>query len=663
MAREFAGPARGPCATGVCRAIIPATCQAAAPGETTTLNGIPLHDEDALVERLSHGLSSGQQEVVFVAGAAFSAPLSPGAPGVPDVMGVIALIRKEFEADSHQLALFESALSGAGRKRYQAAFQFLQGRRGQNVVNNIVRKAVMLARRDAGTHQLLASGQTRTDTEETCRFLENDTSGWVVSPGTDALCGLAVAYPEYFGRWMLTTNFDPLIEVAIRRCGGRYLKTILQTDGDFTQTEGDGCHVVHLHGYWVGSDTLHTARQLGHSRPRLRNSLSFLLRNKIVVVCGYGGWDDAFTEALMDVVRDDAAFPEILWTLHSSRADLDDELLGLLEPGIDRGRVSLYAGVDCHRLLPRLYDAWLNLRTPAPAPPVNKSNPVRVDAATRAEITGGPKPQTVLEGDDEDRPPLVEICVGREMELKEMSRSTARVIFISGLGGEGKSTLAARYFAEMQKSQSFTYYVWRDCKEESERFENQIVSVIEKLSGGTLSGKDLAKQSADALVEILSQLIRDVRVLFVFDNLDHYVDLEAGRMVGAANLFIKSLIAAGSSQAVFTCRPSIEYDEPLVLSCPLSGINLAAASRLFEERGASARSDEIADAHQLTEGHAFWLDLLATQVAGPASNIGLTKLVNDIRSTEARSRRRRCARSGQPLGIASRRCLGHWQRP
>src|SRR5207253_4932818 len=118
-------------------------------------------------------------------------------------------------------------------------------------------------------------------------------------------------------RSILTTNFDPLIEVAIQRAGGHYFRTMLHSDGNISQTEGNGCHVIHLHGYWHGCDTLHTTRQLSHPRPHLKDSLTHLLRNKLVVVCAYGAWDDAFTEALMDVVRDDTAYPEVIWTFYS----------------------------------------------------------------------------------------------------------------------------------------------------------------------------------------------------------------------------------------------------------------------------------------------------------------------------------------------------------
>jgi hypothetical protein len=81
------------------------------------------------------------------------------------------------------------------------------------------------------------------------------------------------------------------------------------------------------------------------------------------------------------------------------------------------------------------------------------------------------QPKTILEGDDEDRPPLFDLCLGREDQLGAILASDSKVVFITGLGGQGKSTLAARYCQEAQSiASSFSYFVWRDCKEESERF-------------------------------------------------------------------------------------------------------------------------------------------------------------------------------------------------
>src|SRR5437667_239493 len=70
---------------------------------------------------------------------------------------------------------------------------------------------------------------------------------------------------------VLTTNFDPLIEVALRRAGGSPVRTVLEIDGRFDLTHVDiGQHIVHLHGYWSDGDTLHTPDQLERPRPLLR---------------------------------------------------------------------------------------------------------------------------------------------------------------------------------------------------------------------------------------------------------------------------------------------------------------------------------------------------------------------------------------------------------
>jgi tetratricopeptide (TPR) repeat protein len=258
---------------------------------------------------------------------------------------------------------------------------------------------------------------------------------------------------------------------------------------------------------------------------------------------------------------------------------------------------------------------------------------VHVSETTAQQIVTKPRGKVVVEGDDEDRPPLIELCVGRERELRNIMDSPAKILFITGFGGQGKSTLAAKYFADSQHTSIYSYLVWRDCKEESERFEIQVASVIEKLSEGRLRGKDLARQSAESIVGIILGLIKDLAVLFVFDNVDHYVDLEARRLIGSAEMFVDALQQSPSpSRVVFTCRPSVQYGSEGVLSIGLEGIQLDAARDLFLKRGASSVEEEIRAAHTLTNGHVFWLDLLAIQVAQRTPDRTLNSLLDEIRS-------------------------------
>jgi tetratricopeptide (TPR) repeat protein len=590
------------------------------------------HDESALLDRLSNGLTRRPQEVVFLVGAPLSSPMSLGSPGVPGVEGMIDLIRSEFCANPDEATALERELGRSDQRKYQAAFSFLQGRRGQQTANEIVCRAVIAAlNSDAAAPAIDFNDQAAA--ESICRTLQADVPRWHLNPGTAALGKLAAQFPNPFGSTLLTTNFDPLLEVAIQRAGGQFYKTVLHSDGNLGQTEASGCHVVHFHGFWLGTDTLHTARQLGQPRPHLKDSLRSLLRNKLVVACGYGGWDDVFTQALMEVVRDVNSSPEVLWTFHSAEPTPAKELVEQLDPGINRACVKLYAGIDCNLFLPRLYDRWDALkpgRTPTAQP---QSNQVRVSQAFSEEVHGRATQQIIIEGDDEDRPPVVDIFVGREQELKLVIGSEAKVVFLTGIGGQGKSTVAAKYFSHCQAERRYTYYVWRDCKEEGERFENQLTAVIERLSGGRVSGEDLAKQSSESIVEILLEFLKDQSVLFVFDNVDHYVGLEATKMIGAANIFIEAFLNADTrSRAVFTCRPEVIYDRPQVLNMHLEGISLDAAVELFSRRGASSTPAEIEEAHALTEGHAFWLDLLAIQVGRQHSPFDLPTLVSQIGS-------------------------------
>ena len=568
-------------------------------------------------------------------GSALSAPPKAGVLGVPGVDGVIALIRGEFQDDDAQLAAFERALACEPENRYQAAFLFLQGRRGQQTANEIIRHAVLAAR----CPPLEPSQLAQVTDDESCRRLELDGSGWVLPPGVESLGRLIAGYPGRFGGSVLTTNFDPLIQVSIRRADGKSYRTTLHADGNLAQTEADGCHVVHLHGYWYGSDTLHTSRQLSQPRPHLGDSLAHLLRNKLVVVCGYGGWDDSFTEALVSVLRDDTAFPEIIWAFHGERPNLPQKLSQRLEPGINRGRVTLYDGMDCHRFLPALYGLWVDLESPSVPSSGSRSNPVHVGEALRDEIERrgsetAPSRAMVLEGDDEDRPPHVEICVGRENELQQIKQSKSKVIFVTGIGGQGKSTIAARYFTDCQTEPGgFSILAWRDCKEESERFENQLASVIERLTAGRITGQDLAKQDAETIVDVLLGLVPDHGVLLVFDNVDHYVDLEKETMAGSPEILIQALLRSKvHARVVFTCRPNVGYDDPLVLSLRLEGLDLRSTYDLFAERKAQSDSKDIEEAHQVTDGHAFWLDLLALQVLRRTPATSLRELVAEIRS-------------------------------
>src|SRR5581483_7754977 len=84
------------------------------------------------------------------------------------------------------------------------------------------------------------------------------------------------------------------------------------------------------------------------------------------------------------------------------------------------------------------------------------------------------------------------------------------------------------------------------------------------------------------------------------------------------------------ARVIFTCRPTVEYPEAQTLSIRLEGIDLEAAKSLFETRHATAPLGEIERAHRLAKGHAFWLDLLALQVAKEVPGRDLSTIIREI---------------------------------
>ncbi|WP_371877645.1 SIR2 family protein [Pyxidicoccus parkwayensis] len=244
---------------------------------------------------------------------------------------------------------------------------FLRDSYSQRAVNEVVRKAVLQARIPT------PSPSTASDSD-----LDADIDGWYLPAATRDLGRIVVDEPGKFGP-ILTTNFDPLLEVAVKRANGDYIRTVLHADGDLNNTTGDprARRLIHLHGYWTQSDTLHTPQQIAASRPQLLASIQQILRDYAVVVVGCGGWDDIFTRALAQLSDNTKADIDILWAFFEPdgvvvNAKYQNFLSGL-SSALSRGRFRKYGGVDCHKFFGALLE---DRRRRTPAIAVSRTEPV-----------------------------------------------------------------------------------------------------------------------------------------------------------------------------------------------------------------------------------------------------------------------------------------------
>lgn len=315
--------------------------------------GLIFHNVDTLLERVIHA----SREIVFFFGSALSIPEADGMPGVPNVAGVLALIEARLNDSPNAFGPVRE-LHDVG-KAYQKAFEQLQAFRGQDAANEVIRRAVLQARKPIVDASARIEMSNLRD-PEVCRTLDDDIAGWHLRPSLVTLGKLLANHSGRVGKTVLTTNFDPLIQVAVRIAHGTYFRTMLHDDGKLTQSEGPGVQIVHLHGYWHGTDTLHVPAQISSSRAMLKRSLERLLQNRTLIVMGCGGWDDVFMSSLSDLVRDSELNPDVLWTFYESDeqeiARKYPHIFAKLTPAMGRARVQFYGGVNLHTFLPKLLE-------------------------------------------------------------------------------------------------------------------------------------------------------------------------------------------------------------------------------------------------------------------------------------------------------------------
>jgi tetratricopeptide (TPR) repeat protein/predicted MPP superfamily phosphohydrolase len=233
-----------------------------------------------------------------------------------------------------------------------------------------------------------------------------------------------------------------------------------------------------------------------------------------------------------------------------------------------------------------------------------------------------------------DSPPTSPAWVGREAELDLFNDNSIKVFAVTGIGGQGKSALVARHIENMISSETSILWDWRDCKEEGDTLQTHLLSIIERVTSGKLDGGAFKDEDVAAVVDYLFKVLSDFEGFFVFDNIDRYIDASVSKPIHGMKLLIEqAIVKQHKSHFVFTCRPSMKYDDPQFFEIGLSGLSVTDTQRLFELRGVMLDQQikrQIAEANMLTQGHPLWLNLLATQVAKNKST--LNNLISDIKN-------------------------------
>jgi hypothetical protein len=270
------------------------------------------------------------------------------------VNGIIDLILKRLRP----ICDIDQFLSGPPTDRYHQALEVLKAYLEDPT--QLIRRAVLMDRSvedPSEIKKLITQGDLNS-----FYTIERDVENWHLAPGLAAFGKIIAGEPEIFGKVVLTSNFDPLIEISVRRAGGE--ATSIGIDSDASPdivAPSSACRVLHFHGLWSGSGTLHRPDQLKQNRPLLFDAICGYLRKYTCVVLAYGGWDDIFIKAVHCVLSSRNASPTILWAHFNG----DPEEVKRQRPSIlgdlDRLAVSRdgfipYYGIDVNEFLPRLFD-------------------------------------------------------------------------------------------------------------------------------------------------------------------------------------------------------------------------------------------------------------------------------------------------------------------
>lgn len=412
---------------------------------------IDLHDQTALIDAVTTGASL---PVAFLVGSPLSWDAGGGIPGVTEMLHEAKQLIAE-RLPPARIFDFDVKVDGKkGADAYQAAMKWLHGSLTQTGVNEVIRRAVLKARIADRPTNFKGDGEP---------------ADWYLPRGMIDLGVLVANADDRYPGPILTTNFDPLISVAIRRAGGVRRLRVIDSDGALpraVEADPGEIDVVHLHGYWQGANTLHTPAQLTSNRPKLTASLRRLLSRCTLVVVAYGGWDDVFTAALADALNDADAQLTVLWCFRESDAtgieSGNREFLERMNAAITSGQLHLYGGINCHTLFgevvsaANLINGAVHFSTTTPlagwthvTSDFLAAQPI-LEAAEAIRYFDGALPtwRHCASTDVPTRQSVEQM----QIALDSVTDPRCTLTVIRGAGGEGKSTVLMQFAAAAAKS-------------------------------------------------------------------------------------------------------------------------------------------------------------------------------------------------------------------
>ena len=209
--------------------------------------------------RLDVLAEEADRKLVTVFGSGISNGVLPGVAELTRIFRAHLPSRGRAKFDETIDPLADAAL------KYQNAAALLTFQAGEQTVMRAIRSAVLRGCRDVPPEKL---AETARD-EDACREFTQSGS-WDIPLGYQRFADFFASLSGRVRGPVITTNFDPLIEIALTRAGVPAVPFPIPTNAAPTPAqlqEATTQPVLHIHGYWLGNAASNVPSRITADRP------------------------------------------------------------------------------------------------------------------------------------------------------------------------------------------------------------------------------------------------------------------------------------------------------------------------------------------------------------------------------------------------------------
>jgi len=319
---------------------------------------------------------------------------------------------------------------------------------------------------------------------------------------------------------IITSNFDPFLEISLKKNGIDFLQFSYSynlTERKDVKPSKNEIIIEHYHGYWL-EDTAHTDLE---GRKNNKDEFKKIIEEyNNIYLFGFGGWKDAFSEALLESLDNTSNKSIVHWAFydnedeaskHSKESDFEllEQVLG------NHKRCNAYFNIDSNQFFD---DALANIRLEALENALKDYKDQKIDDNRKSnnEVF---KTIPYRLGKLGLRNEKSKIAIEEQIML--LLKEDKSVVVCSKFG-LGKSTILENFLVKWLKEGEFNYGIFLNLA----YYElSNLVKEENSISKAIFNqlNKDSFLKEYEPLLTTISSYLSDKRILLILDSIDESV--------------------------------------------------------------------------------------------------------------------------------------------